>query len=380
MFLLTNTEDQPTRIATVILPYDFPEAAAPTPSSTATTPNNNLHHSDVLKNAFTWVWKRGGVTRSGFTNHSQERVLAVAIRNSHWRLAAASVADGLANIRQFKGEDATREMRDRILDTVATLAIEDCAASPRLVDAVLKTLQGMHMECTAVAEQYDVVLKALVRIAVALSSCKQFKPSMFSYLAMKSNKPTILGNSTVVTFDVFRELVALKNYWAFKVIKDHCSEWDSVFMEKFWALMELMEGDDDEDAQPLRALYASKQKNNQDTCSVLQYALMQKLCTCDPPEVMETDSAVIARHLPESYTRSETKTLDALKNLRFKIDIPADSILYEEPGDVGAATAARTDAAADADLIIRIAALTHTVEPRVMKWWKPRTFSRMKKM
>lgn len=256
----------------------------------------------------------------GFTMRIVKSALQKAVRNGMWPLAAVMVTEALGNLNIFLDAKqmptkTSKAIATNIVNRLMTIAVEDCAASPQLVQLVLERL--IQLSKKKLQYNFD-CLKDLVRVSVALCHAQHFRPSIMLHSYGTANQDIIkqlgidLGPRPKI--DTFEGAVKERNPWAFRWLADKVK--DDNFIKSFWELLSTK--------YPVLYQAHKLRENAMDHRAFLQYVLMQEIYG-HQLEAKEIKDLV----LPADYIRREEEILRALKEKRYSVVIPTDSIIRD---------------------------------------------------
>lgn len=262
---------------------------------------------------------RGAKCFLGFHMRIVKSGLQKSIRNGQWPLAAIMVAEAFGNLKIFEKDGKptknSKAIATNVVNRLLTIAVEDCAGSPGLVNLALQQLLNILKR----KGQYDYsTMTKLVRIAVALCGCQHFRPSpmLHSYATANAELTKQMGVNLgpEPKNKSFGELLKEKNPYAFRMLADGVTS--KKFISEFWALLGKK--------FPLVHDAHKDREKAMDHRAFLQYALMQEIYGNKLDQTKLTELP-----LPAEYLERETEILAALIEKRYSCDIPADSIIRD---------------------------------------------------
>lgn len=254
---------------------------------------------DGLYGGKTFLGLRIGVVKSG---------LQKAIRNGDWKLACIMMAEGLGNVSLFGSSRAGRAVATNMVNRLMTIAVEDCAASPELVNSVLRHLLAMlksksHYQGTAVLPQ-------LCRMVYALCQCRHFRPSTLTHAFAKVNRQVAQSHHIHIEEQEVDYFEAPKDLRLFGLLADAVH--DPSFVSRFWQHYS--------ESYPLIYEAYKLRSKARDARAYLQYVVAQHVFE----DQLTPDSVHLDMEWPE-----EEATIRALQSKKYSVIIPKESIIYD---------------------------------------------------
>jgi hypothetical protein len=256
----------------------------------------------------------------GFNMRVVKSALQKAVRNGEWRLAAIMISEALGNLKLFEknGQPSKsgKAISTNIVNRLLTIAVEDCAASPGLVNLVLEKLVTMSKSKLQYQEN---TFQEILRIAVALCDCPHFRPSTLLHAYASSNSEIIkrlnIDLGPKLSDKTFEDLVREKSLYAFGMLADNHSS--DTFVERFWKLLS--------NKYPVVYQAYKLRAKAFDRRAFLQYALMVELLG----DKIGNSHRITNLILPNEYQQTENQIMEWLKEKRYSVIIPADSIIHD---------------------------------------------------
>lgn len=274
----------------------------------AAAPWDGIHTGSAVNGVFS------GKSYLGLPMKVVKSSLQKAVRNGDWKLAFVMTAEGLGNVGLFGSTPASKANATNLIHRLMTIAVEDCAASPHIVEPILGNLLAMlktkeHHSGTAAC------LEKVLPWVYQLCMCAHFRPSTLVHAFADCNMhvahqlgipmPPPVDPST--TLD---DLLQQKNIRAFGVLAGIMS--DAAAVSHFWTVHGR--------AHPHVAEAYKRRSKARDARAYLQYIVAQRVM---PPRAAPAPPP--AQLDPDVYA----SIMHAIRQKRYSVDIPRTSIVYD---------------------------------------------------